>query len=179
MDILLTGLVGLTGVLVGGALTGVMDLWRQLIDGKSAARIIRMEIQENVNRAVQAINRSRPDIRLRDDGWKDLRVKLVPLLPDEVLLQMSSTYGAIFIVEEWISKIQQKPQEANTQIRQWIDNATLHAGFLIQLSRRSRVPQMVDLLLGKPTFPPPGKGERPAEERLAEMKKKLFEVYDK
>jgi len=174
VEVVVTGLVGLGGVMVGVALTGVIDLWRQLLDGRAAARIIRMEINENANRAVLSATHSHPGIRMRDDAWRDLRVKLAPLLPNAVLHHLATGYGAIFIVEDWVSKIQQKGDEAKAQIRQWAEAMMLDSSFLSQLEKRSRLTQMMDLLRGMPTFPPPVKGERPTKEQFAELRDKLF-----
>jgi len=165
----------LLGVLVGGLLTATLDLWRQVLSGRAAARVVRLEIHENINRCVQSVASQHPGIKLTDEAWRDLRVQLVPLLPDDAVLDISIGYGALFIVEDWISKIQQKHAEAKEQIQQWSNRMIIHVALLKQLESRSRLAQMVDLLLGRPTFPPPRTGAKPAEEQLAEMKRKLFE----
>ena len=177
MDIVVTGLVAFGGVLVGGALTGLIELWRQLLEGRAAARIIRMEIQDNANRCIQSIAHSRPDIRLKDDAWRDLRAKLAPLLPELVLQDLASGYGAMFIAEDWISKVQLKRDEAKAQVQQWVDSMMVHSSFLLQLEKRSRIPQMVDLLLGRPTFPTPGGGEQATRQLLEEKRRKLSELF--
>lgn len=178
MDVVVTGLVGFGGVLVGAALTGVIELWRQLLEGRAAARIVRMEIQDNANRCIQSVTHSRHDIRLKDDAWRDLRARLVPLLPEIVLQDLASGYGAIFIVEDWISKVQLMQNEVKDQLQQWVDNMTLHSGFLLQLERRSRFAQMLDLVFGRPTFPTPSKGKQGVEQLLEEKKQKLSEMFE-
>jgi len=178
VDVAVTGLVAFGGVLIGGALTGLIELWRQLLEGRAAARIVRMEIQENVNRAVLSVTHTQTGIKLKDDGWRDLRVKLAPLLPEEVLLHLASGYGAIFIAEDWITKITSKETAAKAEIKQWADNMMLDSGFLLQLERRSRPAQMCDLLFGRPTFPTPKHGEPNMKNELAEKKKQLFEMFE-
>jgi len=178
LDLVVTALVGFGGVIVGAALTGLIDLWRQLLDGRAAARIVRLEIQANVNRAVQSIDVGRADFRLADDAWKDLRVKLAPLVPDVVLNHISVGYVGIFIVEDWIRRLNQKPEEARANVRQWSEQMIIDSSFLIQLERRSRAAQMLDLLLGRPTFPTPNSGESRVEDELEEHKKKIFKQFE-
>ena len=181
MDLVVTGLVGLGGVLIGGALAGFIELWRQLLEGRAAARILRMEIQENVNRALLSVAHFRSDIALKDDAWKDLRAKVVPLLPEVFLLQLSISYDGMFVVRNWIDKaaLKQERAKAIAQVREWTDNMMWHATFLIQLRQRRRIAQLVDLLLGRPTFPPPVKGEPGMEKQLSERKKKVMEMFEK
>ena len=179
MDVALGGIFVLTGVLVGAGLTAVLDLWRQVLSGRAAARIVRLEIHENINRCVQSVANRHPGIKLANEAWRDLRVQLAPLLPDEAVLDISIGYGALFIVEDWISKIQQKYDEAKGQIQQWSERMIIHVALLKQLENRSRLAQMADLLRGRPTFPPPRKGEKPSEEQLEEMKQKLFEAMER
>ena len=179
MDLVITGLVGLGGVLVGGALAGLLDLWRQVSEGRAAARILRMEMQENVNRAILSVAQRRTDIALNDDAWKDLRIKVAPLMPEVVLLHLGIDYSAIFIVRDWISKAALRQNRAKAEVETWTNAMMLHSSFLMQLDGRSRIAQMVDLLLGRPTFPPRAEGEPGMEERLAERKKKLMEEFER
>ncbi len=178
MDLVVTGLVGFGGVLIGGALAGLIELWRQLLEGRAAARILRMEIQGNVTRATLSVAHSRSDIVLKDDAWKDLRVKVVPLLPEEFLLHLHTSYDGIFVVREHILEVDSDRSQAKTQVKDWTDSMLLHAAFLKQLQGRSRIAQLVDLLRGRPTFPPAVKGEIGMEEQLAERKKKLMEMFE-
>ena len=177
MNLVITALVGFGGVLIGGALAGLIELWRQLLEGRAAARILRLEIQENVNRAGLSVTHLHSGIRLKYDAWRDVRVKVAPLLPEVVLGHLATGYGALFIVEDWISKIQQKQSQAKAEIWHWAEDMMLDSAFLLQLQRRSRIAQMVDLLLGKPTFPTPARGAPGMEEQLAERKKKLMERF--
>jgi len=55
---------------------------------------------------------------------------------------------------------------------------SVHASLLMQIQRRRRLAQLIDLLLGRATFPPPVKGDRPPAEQLAEMKRKVFEEIE-
>lgn len=179
MEVALGGIFVLVGVLVGAGLTGVLDLWRQVLSGRAAARIVRLEIQENINRCLLSMASRHPGIKLGNEAWRDLRVQLAPLLPDEAVLHISIGYGALFIVEDWITKIQLKYEEAREQIQQWSEQMIIHVALLKQLETRSRLAQMADLIRGRPTFPPRRKGEKPSEEQLAEMKQKLFEAMER
>ena len=179
MDLVVTGLVGFGGVLIGGALAGLIELWRQLLEGRAAARIVRMEIQDNVNLAVLSVGHARSDVaRFKDNAWRDLRVKLVPLLPEAALMHMGIYYGAVFIVEDWAAKASSGQSNAKGQVKEWIDEIMLDAALLKQLQGRSRLAQMVDLLLGRATFPTPAKGEPGMAKRLADRKKKVMDIFD-
>jgi hypothetical protein len=169
-------IIGFGGVLAGALLTGLVKTWGQVIDARSAASIIRMEIQDNMQRAVLAVTNSRTDIRLRDDAWKGHRLQLVPLLPREALHHLSVTYGAYWIMDDWIARCVEKPKEAKQEIETWFGNSGLDSGFLLRLCERSRLAQLFDVLLSRPTFPKPNKGEESAQEQLAELKAKAFEA---
>ena len=179
LDLIVTGLVGLGGVLVGGALAGLIELWRQLLDGRAAARIVRMEIQDNVNLAVLSVGHARSDVaRFKDGAWRDLRVKLVPLLPEAALMHMGIYYGAVFIVEGWAAEASSGQSNAKVQIKEWIDEIMLDAALLKQVQGRSRLAQMADLLLGRATFPTPAKGQLGMDKQLADRKKKVMDIFE-
>jgi hypothetical protein len=167
-------IIGFGGVLAGAVLTGLAQTWRHVVDSRSAAQIIRTEVQDNANRAALAIAHGRDDVRMRDDGWKGHRIQLIPLLPREVLLHMSVHYGACWIIDDWISRMATKPKEAKQQIDQWVEGALLDAAFLMQLGNRSRFAQMMDLILGRPTFPRGAKGKAGSKESFAEMREKVM-----
>jgi hypothetical protein len=134
-----------------------------------------MEMQDNANRAALAVFSNRDDVRMRDEGWKGHRLLLVPLLPQEVLLHMSVTYGACWIIDDWISRLSAKPKEAKEQVEQWIENVMLDSTFLIQLTKRWRFVQMIDLLLDRPTFRRGGKSNEGTREQFRDMRKRIMD----
>lgn len=148
-----------TGAALGGALIGVtggflLEFWRQVLNGRSAARIIRMEIQHNMNICLLCISLHKPDITLTGKAWSEHMMELAPLLPDEVLLNLSTSYGASFLVQNQIAAIADRPEQAEREIKTWLEPLKRHAGLLKQIEARRRVAQFIDLLLGRATFPP-------------------------
>lgn len=150
----------LLGALVGGLTTALLEFWKQVLAGQAAARVVQYEIQENVNRCVQAINSRHPGVRLVDEAWKAHRLQLAPLLPREVYMQLATSYGAIFIVDEWVRRIESRFDESRCEIEQWLKPMTRHAALLLQVQARKRSAQFIDALLGRPTFPPPRSGRK-------------------
>ena len=169
MDIALPAIFGLIGVAVGAGLTALLELWRQVLAFRAAARVIRYEINDNVEKCILAIEKRRPDMQLVDEAWKAHRLHLAPLLPQEVYMQMAASYGAVFIVHEWLQRIPGRFDDSSRQIKQWMDQMMIHSTLLLQVERRRRGAQFLDALLARPTFPPPvtGKGQKGAPARGA------------
>ncbi len=162
MNVAIGGAFALAGVVIGAVLAGIVELWRQVLNGRAAARIVRMEIQENAVRCklyIKAgpaeIERTIQEVKLLDDAWKDLRVQLAPMLTDEALVGISTRYGALFIVEYWMRQFQTNLGEARSQVKQWLDGALIDAALLKQVEARPRLAQFIDLLMGRATWPPP------------------------
>lgn len=163
MNILLTALAGLAGVLVGGWLAFALDLWRVVLASKAAARVVHFEIQANVNRCALTICAKRSELRLSDAAWLRHREQLVHVLPQEAYFQMSTAYDALPLVQKRIDSITTQFDLGKSELEAWSKQMLRDGALLLQIEERRRLPQMIDLLLGRPTFPT-GKLKGPAPE---------------
>lgn len=151
----------LGGALVGAASVFFVEFWRQLLAARSAARIIRMEIQANMNTCIQAVVAREPVDQISDRAWTTNSITLAPLLPEEALFKLATNYGALFVARNWIRRIPEDYDGAREQVVQWLENASVDPPLLIQIEKRKRLAQFGDLLFGRATFPPPVQGGHP------------------
>lgn len=153
LEAIVIALVGLGGVLVGAAMTIVIEAWRQIHRGRSAARIIRHEISNNVNKTVLALLARHADVTLTDDAWRQFGLEVSELLPDDVFLEVSLNYGGLFIIRGWLDLVDEEDRfaEAKSNIREWQVSSLIDAGRLLQVRGRRRLPQLFDILLGRAT----------------------------
>jgi hypothetical protein len=154
LDIALPAIFGLLGVVVGVLLTGLLELWRQVLAFRAAARVIRYEIEDNVAKCIVSLERRRPDIALLDDAWKAHRLQIAPLMPRQVYRDIALTYTGLFIVAEWLRKVPIGFEEASREVKESVDCMVAHSRFLSSVERRSRIAQFLDALLARPTYPP-------------------------
>lgn len=153
MDTALPAIFGLAGVLVGALLTGLLDLSRQVLVFRAAARVIRYEIEDNAAKCIVAVERRRSHIALLDDAWRMHRLQLAPLIPQEVYRNMALTYTSLFIVGEWLRRLPADFDQASREIKEAVDEMAHHSRFLSRVERRSRAAQFLDALLARPTYP--------------------------
>jgi hypothetical protein len=155
-----TFLVGLGGALIGALAVFGVELWRQVLEFRSAARVIEYELKANLNRCTQAILARRGDVQLLDEAWRSHRVNLAPLMSADAYMGISTSYDAVFIVQDWIKKLPTDEFEAaKKQLQDWMGQTSLHPALLIQVQKRKRLSQIIDALLSRPTWAPPVKGE--------------------
>jgi hypothetical protein len=153
-----TFLVGLGGALIGALAVFGVELWRQVLEFRSAARVIEYELKANLNRCTQAILARRGDVQLLDEAWRSHRIKLAPLMPADAYMRISTSYDAIFIVQDWIRKLPTDQFEAaRKQLQDWMGQTSLHPALLIQVQKRKRLSQVTDALFSRPTWAPPVK----------------------
>ena len=164
MDIALPAIFGFVGVLVGALLSALLELWREVLAFRAAARVVRYEIMENLTKCELAVTNRRADVELVDEAWRAHRLQLAPFLPQEVYMQMAASYGAVFVVREWLQRMPERFDDSRREIRQWMGQLITHSTLLLQVERRKRGAQFLDALLARPTFPPPvrGKGQKGA-----------------
>ena len=154
MQLLVTGLIGLLGVMVGAFLNFVMEVWRVVLGGRASARVVRLEMQANANKCVQAIHSRDASIRLSDTAWLTHREQLANVLPEEAFRHVSIGYDAMFIVQQRITEIGgDNFSFCKSELEQWAKRLLVHCGLFKQIERRRRLAQMLDVFLGRTTFP--------------------------
>ena len=162
-EVAIGGGFALAGVVIGSVLSGLLELWRQVLNGRAAARIIEREIDHNISRCITSIGLRNPDFHLLGDAWTDYRIQLAPLLHDETLSGLTSGYGSLFIIERWMNRIGEEYNKARSDMHEWMTDMVIHSGRLKHIEKRSRVAQFFDLLLRPSTLPQPVTSKRRQE----------------
>ena len=181
--LLLAAGAGLGGALIGATAIFLLEFWRQLLTARSAARIIRMELQNNANLCLMSIAYKQHRIdEISDKAWTQFGIHLAPLLPEQALLRMSNDYGALFIVGNWMQKLATEHDKAKAQIIEWLNNVQPSLAILKQMEERRRLAQFFDLLLGRTTFPPgvvdDKGGTTPSQPSIDEIVKDVQRIVD-
>jgi hypothetical protein len=159
LEIALPAIFGLVGVLVGALLSALLELWRQVLDFRAAARVVRYEIMENLTKCGLAVSNRWPNAELSDEAWRAHRLQLAPLFPDEVYDKVARDYGGVLVVQNWLGQVAERFDEAAPQIIQWMDQMRTDFALLLQVERRRRAAQFLDAMLARPTSPPPVRGD--------------------
>jgi len=76
-------LAALAGAIVGGLITWLFSLWRTVVEGQAAARVIRLEITGNVTELELASDGNWHGLDLSDDAWRQHRLALAPILNEK------------------------------------------------------------------------------------------------
>jgi hypothetical protein len=153
-EALVVAAVGFGGVLTGSLLSILAEMWREVHRARSSTRIVRMEMNANLNKSIQAVALKNPGVELLNDAWKRFCGDMADLIPDEALSGISTNYEALFIIQKAISQIGQRglrPEELNG-IREWQRRTIIDSAFLLQLQRRRRLAHLMDMLFGRATF---------------------------
>ena len=96
---LIAGGSALFGAVVGGTVAGLLELWRQVVAGLAASRILRIELSTNATVIDFLLNpvieREVMNVDFQDDAWLQLRIAVAPLLSESDLGYLQATYSAI------------------------------------------------------------------------------------
>ena len=152
MDIVVTGLVGFGGVLIGGALTAVFELWRRVLDGIAAGRLVRMELVDNRS-MVEVALAGKKGVRLSDQAWRDQRLSLAPLLTEVELGRLWRDIGLTGHQQEIIEILEQQhgenPKPLSNELLEWKDALRERGRELRALEGKRKLALMWRLLRGQ------------------------------
>lgn len=89
------------GAMVGAFSSALLELWRQIVSGLAASRVIRSELTENMTIAGVALDRAEDhnrethglEVRFRDQAWLQLRTAVAPLLDASALTYVAAIYS--------------------------------------------------------------------------------------
>jgi len=147
-------LAGLIGTLVGAFVVFVSELWRQVLDGKAAARLIYVESHQNSLLCDWAADgqfyRS-----LSDRVWQAHSVRVTSLLTNEASEITVVAYLAVPTAQQTIEAVENGQTEAAV-----IDDLKVHsldfrkaAHWMYVIEKKSRLKLLLELLKGRPTLP--------------------------
>jgi hypothetical protein len=143
----------IAGAVVGALAVFLAELWRQVLEGVSAARIIYAEVTNNSSICDQAaegmVYRS-----LSADVWQEHATKVVPLLTDEAAKSIAIVYLGIPMAQQLLSAILQGAKPDKEQLKD-IGRDFRKAELWIQhiFLKKSRLRLLHELTLGRVTGP--------------------------
>lgn len=145
----------LGGVVLGGMLTAVFELWRRVLDAQSAARVIRMETAENRAKMALALQGKTGDPP-QDAAWLQHRITLAPVLGEEELSDLYRDYSVIGQTLLFLRHLHESGEaspRANLHFRQWHKALCERAELLRTIECSSRCKLLWRLLFPKKLDP--------------------------
>ena len=104
-------LAAMTGALVGALMVFVAELWRQILAGKAAARLIRVELHSN-SLICEQMAKGYAHRYLSDAIWQAHSVEVVPLLTSEAVETTATAYLGLPLTNHLIDELVELGQEA-------------------------------------------------------------------
>jgi hypothetical protein len=148
-------LTGLIGTLVGAFVVFVSELWRQVLNGKAAARLIYVESHQNALLCDWAADGHHYS-SLSDRVWQSHSVHVIPLLTNEA---SQITLAAYFAAPETQQMIQEVV-EGQTEAGAGANSLKIHsldfqkaAYWMYEIENKSRLKLLFELLRGRPALP--------------------------
>ena len=146
----LYGLVGVfTGAFLAAFLTAAFELWRRTVEGKSAARLIRIETIENtvnVERALKVGVRGEQVARV---AWDDYRFAVTPFLSELEIMRLAESYSLVGkINDRWLPALKSSGRHS---LGDWIARVREYARILRQVEATAPLALVVQLVRGRRT----------------------------
>ena len=160
-------LAALGGALVGAMMVFVAELWRQVLDGKAAARLIYVESHKNGLMCDSAIIEGTRYLPLSDAEWRTHSVHVVPLLTADASKVVASTYLAVPASQQLIKELLDLPSNAQgdgakLELEEHSRDFRKVSSWMYKIEKKGRFELLVELLLDRPT----SLSETEIEERL-------------
>ena len=142
------GIFTLLGVLLGGTLTALFEIWRRALDARSAARVVRMETIENRASALATLEEARLEYRLEDSAWLTHRLAVAQILDGQTFSALHHAYGFIGVAQHEMRELGRARRGEET-LRHWADDLTMLISLLAQVERM-RIWRLMWSVLGNP-----------------------------
>jgi len=158
-------LAALGGALVGAMMVFVAELWRQVLAGKAAARLIYVESHKNGLMCDWAIEEGTRYLPLSDAEWRTHSVHVVPLLTADASKVVASTYLAVPASQQLINELLDLPSNAQgdgAKLEEHSRDFRKVSSGMYEIEKKGRFELLVELLLDRPKV----LSETEIEERL-------------
>jgi hypothetical protein len=150
-------LAALGGALVGAMMVFVAELWRQVLAGKAAARLIRVESNTNAvicDHASQGMYHS----ELSDTAWRTHCLHVVPLLTADAVNDIADTYSCVPLSQRSMDELRNRPDDPDADgLREGLkahskdfDKARF---WMFRIEKQGRLGLLVELLSGRRMLP--------------------------
>lgn len=158
-------LAALIGTVIGALVVFLSELWRQVLNGKAAARLIYVESHQNALMCDWAANREfyRP---LSDHMWQAHSVQITPLLTNEASQLVSVAYlgtPAAQLKIDSLAKRETDATDAANELQTHSISFQQAAHWMYAVENKSRSRLLLEILTGRPRLPSANEIERGIE----------------
>ena len=138
--VLIAGGAALLGAVVGGGMTFLIELWRQVVTGLAASKVIRSELTQNVTAVDYAKRREGLETQLTDLAWRELRTSVAPLVSESVLTYLASDYGFIGQAQAFAHVLYSTGPDATSEqnLEYWRQRLVISGANLLEIEMTSR-----------------------------------------
>jgi len=141
-------LAALAGAIVGGLITWLFSLWRTVVEGQAAARVIRSEILENTVKVDLALGGKTGDLTLSSEGWRAHRLAIALLLGEAEWFELCREIGFVRQAQIWIDTFASgnAQETAHEHLQVWQADLRSQRKVLGDVEYGGRLPLMLRLL---------------------------------
>jgi hypothetical protein len=148
-------LAGLIGTLVGAFVVFVAELWKQVLHGKAAARLIYVESHQNALLCEWAAH-GKFYGSLSDSVWQAHSVHVIPLLTSEASKITVIAYLGVPTAQQTIGllrSVKPEPRPSSNELRDHSLDFQKAAYWMHVIETKSRLKLLFELFRGRPTLP--------------------------
>ena len=141
----------LLGALAGGLTTSLLEMWKQVLGGIDAARVIRYEMFINSSNLEMLMEGKIPGTTLTDDAWRAHRLALAPLLSESEMFYLCREQGFLPVAQQMVGQLSNPMNvgAARKNLQDWISSLKQRTYELAQLECRSRTQLFLKALRGR------------------------------
>jgi len=145
--------VGFGAATIGALSIFALEVWRQILDFRGAARVVQYEMYANAL-SIGAAVKFRPEfLEIADDGWQTSRVTLALLLSEGNYRELAAAYSVAPLLRQLLRDLLRMDDSAKTEAHETlthIGNGLLRSmGNLEESTSKSRIRLFIDALLGR------------------------------
>lgn len=147
------------GALVGGVTTALLEVWKQVLAGVAAARVIRYEMFDIVTNVNMVLVGKGEDVTLPDDAWKAHRLALAPLLSESQMYYLWREHALLPQAQNLMRRVghvsgpPRVDEGEREELRTWISDLTRRNNELQEVECRNQICLWLSLLLRSLLFP--------------------------
>jgi len=141
-------LAALGGAIVGSLINWLFALWRTVVEGQAAARVVRSEILENTVKVDLALGGKTGDLTLSNDGWRAHRSAIALLLGEAEWFELCREIGFVHQAQIWIDRFVSgnARETAREHLQVWQTDLRNQRKVLGDMEYSGRLPLMLRLL---------------------------------
>ncbi|MDI6858165.1 MAG: hypothetical protein QME71_07640 [Dehalococcoidia bacterium] len=148
IEITVTLIVGFGAALLGSLAVWLFTVWKTVVDGQAAARVIRYELLLNTAKVDLALAGKTGDLNLSDEGWRSHRLAVALLVPESEWFELCRDVGFMAQAQLWIDTLVNGKAQgiARQHLEIWQSDLHDRRKVLSDIEYSGRLPLMLRLL---------------------------------